>query len=257
MRMDHLQTGEHTLARMLVQARHTGTSIAAVASAWLPKDASSAYRVQHEVIALRGEHIRGWKVGAKTPTGPIQAAPLPAGDIHASGAVLQRGRFTVAGLELEIGFRLGRALPARQGAYALSEVLDAVSSMVATIEVVSTRLANWPEVDKLAQLADLQNHGALVVSDAVAFDAAFPFLAPEVRFEFNGQSLLRSAAGNPAGDPRRLLPWLAEHCALMGSPLQEGDFITTGSYTGMYFADEPGIAVGEIAGLPPVTLQLA
>lgn len=252
--MQSLSTAEKTWARMLARARMTGTSIAAVASMWLPQDAESAYRVQHEVVSLRGETIRGWKVGSKTPTGAIQAAPLPAGDLHATGAVLRRDQFQIAGLELEIGFRLGDDVPMHDGPYDQAELLQAIGSTVATIEVVSTRFSNWPDVDKLAQLADLQNHGALVVSDEIPFNGDFPFLAPTVKFEINGRSMTTARASNPAGDPRRLLPWLAGHCARMGTPLRRGDIITTGSYTGQFFVDKPGTVVGEIKGLLPVIM---
>lgn len=254
---DRPATGEHTLARLLSRAQRNGSTIAAVATPWRPPDAASAYRVQHETLALRGERIGGWKVGAKSPAGPVQGAPLPAGALHPSGAVLPRRTSGTCALELEIGFRFGRSLPAGDTAPDADAVLAAVDGVVATIELVSSRLAHWPEVDRLLQLADLQNHGALVVSDAVPYDPGLPFLAPALRFDFDGDSVLKAPAANPAGDPRRLLPWLAGHAAAMGRPLQAGDVVTTGSYTGLFFPDRPGTAVGTIEGLPPVVLRLA
>ena len=76
--------------------------------------------------------------------------------------------------------------------------------MTASIEVVSSRYAEWPRVAPALQLADLQNHGALCVAESVAYDAGFPFMHPTTRFEFNGSSVLVATPRNPAGDPRRL-----------------------------------------------------
>ena len=72
----------------------------------------------------------------------------------------------------------------------------------------------------------------------------------------NGKELMAGVAANPAGDPRRLLPWLVEHCSKSGITIDAGCVITTGSYSGMYFADGAGTATGVIEGLPRVILTL-
>jgi len=248
---------ELELAALLAQAHATRRPIASLAPALVPEDAASAYRVQREVLALRREAIGGWKLGAKSDSGPVQGAPLPASGVLPSGATLKLAEFAKIGLELEIGFVLGETLHPDAGPFDAKAVMRAISSMVATIEVVATRFAQWPEVDKLAQLADFQNHGALVVSTAIPYDPAFSFIAPRASFQFNGQDAMTGAAANPAGDPRRLLPWLIEHRATSGAAIEAGSVITTGSYSGMYFTDQPGTATGVIDGFPPVVLTLA
>ena len=247
---------ELELAALLVQAHSTRRPIAALSPTLVPEDAASAYRVQREVLALRRETIAGWKLGAKSETGPIQGAPLPASGVHPTLSTLQRACFTRVGLELEIGFLFGETLRPRDRPWVDSDVMRAIRSMVATIEIVSTRFEHWPAVDKLAQLADFQNHGALLVSRPVPFDPDFNFVAPQASFQFNGKELMAGVAANPAGDPRCLLPWLVEHCSKSGVTIDAGCVITTGSYSGMYFADGGGTATGVIEGLPPVILTL-
>jgi 2-keto-4-pentenoate hydratase len=245
------------LSRRLAQARSDHIVIETLPADLAPTDANAAYSIQHEILALRGARVGGWKVGAKSPTGPIQGAPLPAGDLCASGARLPRRGFTPLGLELEIAFRFSRAFEPRSEPYSDEEVHAAIASMAAAIEIVASRYAAWPEVDKLAQLADLQNHGALVASEWAPYREDFPFVAPVLRFDFEGTDIVKELPANPAGDPRRLLPWLVNHCTQRhGITLTPDMIVTTGSYTGMYFPTTAGTASGRIEGLAPVDLTL-
>jgi len=71
--------------------------------------------------------------------------------------------------------------------------------------------------------------------------------------QLNGQSIFSDPGANPAGDPRRLLPWLVDHCRRHAIALPAGTFITAGSFTGMYFPKKPGTVTGRIAGPPAIT----
>ena len=245
------------LARLLATAQETRLPLISLRPELVPADAAAAFAVQQRTLALRGQAIGGWKVGAKSPAGPIQGAPLPGDRILAAGAVVRREDYPVLGLELEIAFRFGRVFEPSAEPYPDEVVLAGVASMLATIEIVSSRFAKWPEVDKLCQLADLQNHGALACGEAIAYSADFPFAAPSLTFVFDGADIVRSTVANPAGDPRRLLAWVVNHCTARGISVGGDVVITTGSYTGMHFASSPGTVIGAIRGLPPVTLTLA
>lgn len=248
---------EQELASRLAGAGNEGIRFSALPGELLPQDADAAYAVQAEVLRLRKAGIGGWKAGAKSATGPIQGAPLPNDCVHPSPATLSRGGFRPLGLELEIAFCFGRVFAPRGAPYSGDEVLEGVQYMAAAIEVVASRYQEWPAVDKLAQLADLQNHGALIVGDYVPYQPGYPFLDPSLFFTFDGEDVVKGAPANPAGDPRRLLPWVVNHCTARGMTVGHGTLVTTGSYTGMHFPDKPGAALGRIAGLPAVELILA
>jgi 2-keto-4-pentenoate hydratase len=245
------------LARLLVRAQETRSPLESLRPELVPADAAAAFAVQHRTLALRSQAIGGWKVGAKSLAGPIQGAPLPADRILKSGAVVRCEDYPLLGLELEIAFRFGRVFEPSTEPYADEVVLASVTSMLATIEIVSSRFAQWPDVDKLCQLADLQNHGALACGEAVAYTAAFPFATPSLTFTFDGVDIVKIPVANPAGDPRRLLAWVVNHCTARGIAVDTDVIVTTGSYTGMHFASAPGTIVGQIRGLPPVRLTLA
>jgi 2-keto-4-pentenoate hydratase len=244
------------LAKLLFEARSAGQSISGVDGALEPRTAADAYAVQLRSIGLRGSRVVAWKVGAKSADGPIQGAALPSDAFHANPGVVRRADYGVLGLELEIAFRLGRPFVPATTPYSSDEVMAAISTMAAAIEVVTSRYAEWPKVAPLLQLADLQNHGALCVAEDVAYDAGYPFYHPATRFDFNGSSVLVATPRNPAGDPRRLLPWLVNHVTSRGVAFTEDIWVTTGSYTGMHFPEAAGTAVGKFDGLPEIRLKL-
>lgn len=252
------------LAGLFIEAREHRAKLDTLPEGARPSSAEQAYAAQQATLrpltvnAREGgdsKAIGGWKVGAKSADGPIQAALLPADGVHASGAHLSMQAFGKAALELEVAFTFKRRFHANSGPYSDAEILDAVDCMHSAIEVVASRFDAWPNVDKLWQLADLQNHGALIVSEGVPYDEAFPFLSAAMSFTYGGVPLFEGTPANPAGDPRRLLAWTINHSVSHGLAVEKGTVITAGSYTGMAFPDTSGTALGAIDGLPPVQLH--
>lgn len=249
-------TTPEALGHLLADAYAQPGALVSVPAQLAPQDGAAAYLAQRALLQRRQLAIGGWKIGAKSADGPIQGAPLPRPGIHASGATLARSDFSVLGIELEIMFQLdrdflpGAALPTE------AAVLSSIASIGAAIEIVSSRLAGWPEAPKLIQLADLQNHGALIVGACVDYRADAALVQPPAQLQWNGQDIFSGIGANPAGDPRRLLHWLVQHCHAQGIPLPAGTVITAGSYTGMFFPTKPGTISGRIAGLPAVAFNL-
>jgi 2-keto-4-pentenoate hydratase len=169
---------------------------------------------------------------------------------------LPREAFAPLGLELEIAFRFGRRFEPSTTPYSEADVHAGIGSIGATIEIVASRYDGWPNVDKLAQLADLQNHGALIVGEFTPYREDFPFVAPLARFTFEGRDVVEATPANPAGDPRRLLTWLVNHATSRGIAVTPEMVVTAGSYTGMFFPQSAGTASGLIEGLAPISLTL-
>lgn len=245
------------LAQLIVNAQRTVTPLADIEPALVPADPAAAYAVQQEILAVRGVSAGGWKIGSKSHTGPIQGSVLPDDCLHPSASQLERSGFSLVGLELEIAFRLNRDFTPQDADYTEAEVLAGIGEMGATIEVVSSRYAQWPKVEPLAQLADLLNHGALVVGEFIPYRADFNFMTPAMTFTLDGQNIAPSVTVNPAGDPRRLLTWLVNHHTRNGQTLPKGLVITAGSYTGMHVSEGAGQVLGEIEGLPAVSVTLS
>jgi 2-keto-4-pentenoate hydratase len=245
------------LGTLLMQAYRSGAA-AVIPPEAEPVDADAAYAVQREILSRRKEEIGGWKVGAPSPQAGMRGTPLPADGVLHDPAYLKRHQYRAPGLELEIGFAFSRSFAPQAQPYSDDEVLGSLAQMGATIEVVASRLAGWPKpnVSPLTQLADLQNHGALVLGEMVPYDAGFPFLGAEIDLRMDQRSIFSGIGRNPAGDPRRLLPWIVNHCRMQGWTLRAGEVVTTGSYTGMYFPEAGGTFSGSLGSLPPIRLML-
>jgi 2-keto-4-pentenoate hydratase len=244
------------LARALINARVAGERLTTLAPELRPATGEEAFAAQYATLRLMDSAPAGWKIGSKSHDGPIQGSPLPAVGVHRGRTTLARNAFAKPGLELEVAFGLGRRFEAGSGPYTDEAVLGAIETVHAAIEIVASRYEDWPQVDKLWQLADLQNHGALIVGEGVAYDSDYPFTSPDLRFTFGGANVVEGAPANPAGDPRRLLTWLVNHCVSRGVTVEPGAVLTCGSYTGIYFPTGTGVALGTIDGLPSVELSL-
>jgi len=227
-----------------------------------PQNAAQAYAVQDAVVRERGE-IAGWKVGAGAPDAEPARAALTRDSVwvaqepHAGQAAvhLSAAGFAVLGVEAELVYELCADLPPRATPYSPAEVLAAVASVRAAIEVCDTRFAAWARQGEWSRLADQACHGALVVGTGTANVAGVQPLAQGVGLSVNGSVAVQHATwGNPAGDPLRLLAWLANTGAHSLGGLRAGQWVTTGSCTGTVLvapgtrvvADFPGLGRAEL-----------
>jgi 2-keto-4-pentenoate hydratase len=57
-----------------------------------------------------------------------------------------------------------------------------------------------------------------------------------------GERVSKATGSHSFGDPFRLMPWIAAHCAKRAGGLKKGDIVTTGAWTGL----EPAKAGDEV-----------
>ena len=228
------------LADALVAAFTGGPALPATTPP--PADEAAAYAVQEAMAAALGG-IGGWKVGAASPTTPPSGSPLPAPCLLPDGAAFP-GR--LRGVELELALRLGRDVPA--GA-ALS--LNDFDAALPVLELVETRLSDWPAAPALLKLADLGNHGALVLGAPVP--GPFPALASlDAELRFDGAVVAHTVGGSTAGTLEHLLSGLSRR---PGARFLKGQIITTGALTGLLFAPAGAQVSGTLKGIGTVSAR--
>jgi 2-keto-4-pentenoate hydratase len=243
------------LAALLVAARQSGRRVGALPPGLVPATADDAYAVQEAVMRRLGARIAGWKVGAASPQGEPNCAPLFADLVAPSPAQFAAGAAELRIVEAELAFRLGTALPARVVPYGDDEVWDAFETMHVAIELVDTRFAEWRGMDKLALLADNQNNGGFCFGAAIRDWRATDFLRQPASLLVDGAEAASAVGGNNAGHPRRLLTWLANHCARRGLPLAAGTIVTTGAHA-LVTAPPHAAVTARFAGLGEASLTL-
>jgi len=220
----------------------------------LPGDHEEAYAVQDATLASLGR-IGGWKVGAKTPFAEPTCAPLPASGLTMSGSRLGAG-FRMRGIEVEVALRVGRALRPQDTVLSDRDLSQAFDAVLPVLEIVETRLGNWRESAPLSMLADFQSHGALVLGPvSPVAPSSIDFANMVAELSFNGEEVVRTVAGNPAGSLWPLIRWLIRHCAERRMPLEPGQIVTTGSFTGMIFAEVGTQVRGYLAGVGEVEAE--
>jgi 2-keto-4-pentenoate hydratase len=216
-----------------------------------PADLAEVYRIQDDVRASldAGARATAWKVSPPRDDAEPTASPVPNAGCHASPARLAAAGFHMLGIEVEIAFRFRGDLPPRTAPFAEDEVHDAVEGALVTLELCDTRLAGWKEAPPLWRLADFQSNGALIVGNGVEAWRDLDYRGLIAELWINGAMVSRQRGTHPSGDPSRLLPWLAAHCARRCGGLRAGDLVTTGSWTGMHAA-APGDAI--VARFPAI-----
>jgi 2-keto-4-pentenoate hydratase len=241
------------VARRLAAA-HKGAPAVPHADA-LPPDRATALAIQDATLVGLGA-VGGWKVGAKGPVAEPGCAPLPASGIKPSGAALLGPPWNMRGIEVEVAVRLGKDLAPTSGEPDAATVRAAIDVVMPAIEVVETRLADWRDSAPLAQLADLQSHGALILGEPSGMSLDdLDLRKVQAYLAFDGQPVASTYGANPAADIWRLLGWLAWHCVQRGQPLRAGQVVTTGSCTGMLFAPEGAHVQAQLDGIGRVELR--
>lgn len=253
-------TPDQALASMLFEARQASTPLQTVPETLVPMNATASYAVQDVVAdALRqsgaGE-IVGWKVGAATPTATPTCAPLHRTTVFESGHNLSPSFCRYHGVEAEIAYSFSRDLPARQTPWTQSEVEDSIGAIHGAIELLDTRFTEPNTQHDLSHLADQGSHGILVVGRGMTEWRNFSPVTLPLSLLIDGCEEIKKVGGNHAGDPMRLLTWLANHAATRGMPLRAGTIVTTGSTMGTLFVEKEARICVTFEGLFPVELRM-
>ena len=228
------------LAQLLWQARRVGGVVRPDAVRH-PRSIEEAYAIQHEIAALCGAPVRGFKVGSTSVeaqrllgTDEPGAGLLLAPYVHESPARISIAPAHTPAVEGEFAFRLGRDLPPRASRYEIDEVADAVAAVAGAIEVVGTRLAGGlAGKGRLLVTADCGANIAFVAGPWREDWRSLTLKTHPVAITING-ALRGTGFGERAlGDPMNVMLWLANQQSAAGRGLKAGEIISTGTCTGL------------------------
>ena len=263
--MDPLLLELQSIAEAFVAARCAARPLAAFPGE-VPKTLADAYRVQDLAIALGGRQVRGWKVamirpdlradlGAERIVGPIFADArheLPSGG-HAAVAVFEGGS---SALEAEFVARFARDLEPHGAGFTAEDVLEALASLHAGIEVLSSPLAALGDLGPIAVVCDHCTNAGAVVGPEMPDWRSLPLTALRSRMVIDGVTAGEGSAASVPGGPVGALLFLARHLATRGRHLAAGDVVLTGASTGIHTV-RPGVhARIEFVGVPACDVEV-
>lgn len=227
------------LAGQLAAARREVRQLPALPDDLLPRTPAEGYAVNSLVATRLGWAPLGWKIAGTT----VAVREKLGIDTPIYGRTFRRfacqspARFPVRDLldplvECEFFVTLARELPPRSAPWTMAEVIDAVETVHAGIEVAECRfpMAALPPLPAI--LADGAASGRYVFGDALS-RWRDGLAAVRVTLEVDGTSRRHGIGADVMEDPLRPLLWLAEERRRWGDGLRAGETISTGSTTGM------------------------
>jgi 2-keto-4-pentenoate hydratase len=242
------------MAARLVAAHRGGALVDAAAVGRGPRTFEDAFAVQRLVMGEIGP-VGGYKTSNAAAGEAVVLAPIPAAHIRPSPAWYGAGEMRRVGIELEIAFRIDDRLPSPSAPY-FEEMLRAAVSLVPAIEMVDTRLADLEEAPALVKMADNQSGFGLVVGEPIRDWAGIDVAGPEISFTVDGRQIGSRSGAVPGGTAFKALVGLVraigDHCG----GLQTGQYVTTGSLSGLHWIEKGSEVEGAIAGIGRVAVTV-
>ncbi len=244
-------------ADILLAARRTGEPIIALPEDVAPQTDAEAFLIQ-DVMGTAFAPVGGWKIGSRGPEGVPFFAPMPTAWMGADGATFRGMNHRLRGVEAEIAFRVGEALPPRAIPYSREEVIGAIDGAYPAIEVIESAFVDPMSVAREHMMADLQIHGGFVAGPRLEQWQEIDWSQEHVVLTADGAVRVENTGSNPGGhDLVRLLVYLANEGAHRTGGLKVGDWITTGSWTGVTWASHGTEVVAKFSSAGSASLQFA
>ncbi len=244
-------------AAALLAARKPGAARAPLPKV-LPTSDAQAYQVQ-DIVAAKLGPVEGWKVGAANPTSEPNCAPVLKGGVIGagrSGIPLSIPVPKPTAIEVEIGFRMGRAFPAAASAPPAADILGAIASAHVIMELCASRLADGMDAPAHAKLADNGMNLGFIVGPRVDNWRAIDTQKQKALAFVDNAAVVETAGGHTQKDLGALLVWLVGHVVTRRGGLPAGALVATGSWTGIHWIDHAANVGGEFPGLGRLEARL-
>jgi 2-keto-4-pentenoate hydratase len=222
-------------ASILLQRRIEGTQGDRLPVESRPQTIEQAIAIQTAVANAWCEQmddsIGGWKC-LQPSNANIIVAPIFTRTMNSVAPVSLWADQGMAPIEPEIGFVMGKDLPARDQAYTPADVDAAIGRTHMCLELMRCRYADKSQCEFPEMLADsLLNQGMFV---GPQIDAEKAKASAELLIDVTANGEKKTYQGkHPNAAPRAGLYWLAEFLRQRGMGLQAGQVVITGSFAGI------------------------
>jgi 2-keto-4-pentenoate hydratase len=232
-------------ARSIFEARQSGALLDALARNDQPRSLDEGYAVQKALTAQWPDRVAGWKVGATSKevqtlfevSEPIYG-PVFQSQVFQSPAALSARDFPHRLLESEFVFRFKKDMPSRPRPYARSEIIDAVDALFPAIEIISPRFRSLTGRHVSQAVADFCANGGAVLGKSCSNWRDIDLSSHVVCLSINGTERQRGTGAIVLNNPLNVLDWFVNMFSHHGGNIEAGQFVMTGTVTGLH-APEP------------------
>ena len=205
-----------------------------------PLDEVHAYAIQdelHDLLTAGGlGPIAGHKVGCTTKVmqeflhivNPC-AGGVFASQVYRTPAAVRHAAYVRPGVECEMVVRLRTDLPTQHAPFDRTKVATAVGEVMAGMEIVDDRYADYKSLDTPTLIADDFFDAGCVLGTPISNWHALNLASLSGVTCVNGVEVGRGRGADVMGHPFEALAWLANALSRRGRSLRAGEFVFTGS----------------------------
>lgn len=227
-------------AQMLATLRKSGETIAELPGHCKPASLEEGYAIQRAFLEHWPDDLVGWKVGATSPasqqlfgvTAPIYG-PFFKGDVFESPAAIPNGHLVHKIVECEYVFLLSQDFPPRAAPYQASELRRGIGAVAPAFELVSPRFDAIPKGDAPSTIADCAINGGIVLGELKQEWTDDELSSQEVILNVDGKCVAQGSGADVLGHPMNALLWQINALSEAGLTARAGQFIATGTTTGV------------------------
>jgi 2-keto-4-pentenoate hydratase len=233
-------------AEQIVHARRAVEKLAGLPEPLRPRTIEDGYRMQSAAAELWGDELVGWKVGATSLE--IQKlfrmaepayGPVFKQTVFASPVRLKASAFQHLTLEAEFAFTFRESLPTRPKPYTREEVLAAIDVLIPAIEIISPRFKRLIVGEAPQMVADFFGNGGAVFGTPCKDWRGFDLAAHAVSISIDGVKRQDGTGALVLGNPLNVVDWFVNARGAHGQTIERGQFVMTGTMTGLH-APKPG-----------------
>lgn len=251
-------------AQFLMDARAARRRVENLPEGLRPATESEGQAIWSYILSQNTKPIAGWKIGA-TAAAAQQAMGLSgpfvgfitADTVDQNGVTYQYKDMLGPIVESEYAFRMSADLPPRKEPYTRAEIEAAVGSLIVGFEIPERRLGDNHNLGALGSLSDHGGTGRFVIGHEYTDWQGRDCAETEVVLTFSGEEKGRGKGAAMMGHPLEALTWFANFLSSRGITLEKGQFVTTGSATGVIQCPAPCVAEADFGPLGKVKATFA
>ncbi|OBT09398.1 hydratase [Vibrio sp. UCD-FRSSP16_10] len=219
-------------ASELLSRRVAGTKAPRLAEDIRPTTLEEALQVQAAMIELKKNEVGGWKCLNPLAEDKYIVAPIFTDSVERGETCQFFADNGVARIEPEIGFTLGKDLPANPEGYTEAQINEAIGSCHMALELMQARFAVDSDAEFYEKLADCMVNQGLYVGPEIDREKAFDAAKVNVTVT-QGDNVQTFDGVHPNQSAQSPIYWLINFMTRRGVEFKAGETIITGSYCGI------------------------